>query len=68
MAFQLNEGRLTHAYELDQLSLTHSFPFPQCDNALTNMLPWWQVASYDVQVEGVEHCPECGQIALSAFQ
>jgi hypothetical protein len=68
MPFQLNEGRLTHAYELDQLSLTYLFPSPQRANALTNMLSWWQVTSYDVQVEGVEHCPERPQIALSAFQ
>jgi hypothetical protein len=66
--FQLNEGGLTHAYELDQLSLTYPFPFPQCGNALTNMLPWGQVASYDIQAEGVEHCPEGTQIALSTFQ
>jgi hypothetical protein len=68
MSFQLDEGRLTHAYELDQLSLTYPFPFPQGDDTLTNCLSWWQVASYDVQVESVEYCPERTQIALPTFE
>ena len=47
---------------------THPFPFSQRDDALTDMLPWGQVSSNDVQVECREYSPECAQIALPTFE
>ena len=68
MTLQGKQGRGTHADELAQLSLTHPFPLPPCEDALTDMRPWGQVPSNNVQVERVEHCPERGQVALPVLQ
>jgi|SRR6266849_1052300 len=68
MTLQGQQGRVTHADELAQRSLTYPFPLPQREDARTDMLPWGQVASSNVETKRMEHGPQRGEIPLPVFQ